>query len=89
MNVLKNFEALFVVTLGLACAFNYVLDTDVATESQPVAVRAAAPSFAARTATDMQVIVISAKRMTSAQKVQSLIDERNAASASIAGTSKI
>ncbi|KQV87901.1 hypothetical protein ASD15_28045 [Massilia sp. Root351] len=75
MNVLKNFEALFVVTLGLACAANYVLDSDTATaEAQPVAVRAAAPAYAA--AKDMQVVVVSAKRLSAEQKLQLLNDER-------------
>ena len=84
MNVLKNFEALFVVTLGLACAANYVLDTDIATatEAQPVAARAAAPAYAA--AKDMQVVVVSAKRLSAEQKLQLLNDERrNTASAKI------
>lgn len=76
MNVLKNFEALFVVTLGLACAANYVLDTDTATavEAQPIAVHAAAPAYAA--ARDMQVVVVSAKRLSAEQKLQLLNDER-------------
>ncbi|SFU51258.1 hypothetical protein [Pseudoduganella namucuonensis] len=90
MNVLKNFEALFVVTLGLACAANYVVDTDAALDSQPTAVRAAAPAYAAA-AKDMQVVVVSAKRLTAEEKAQSLLAERKAASASIAanGASKI
>lgn len=88
MNVLKNFEALFVVTLGLACAANYVVDTDATLDSQPTAVRAAAPAAAAK---DMQVVVVSAKRLTAEEKAQSLLAERKAASASIAanGASKI
>ena len=84
MNVLKNFEALFVVTLGLACAANYVLDTGIATatEAQPVAARAAAPAYAA--AKDMQVVVVSAKRLSAEQKLQLLNDERrNTASSKI------
>ncbi|WP_132137016.1 hypothetical protein [Pseudoduganella sp. UC29_71] len=79
MNVLKNFEALFVVTLGLACAANYVLDTDTVTavEAQPIAARAAAaPAYAA--AKDMQVVVVSAKRLSAEQKLQLLNDERKA-----------
>lgn len=90
MNVLKNFEALFVVTLGLACAANYAIDADAEAGSQPVAVRAAAPAYAAA-AKDMQVVVVSAKRLTADEKAQSLLAERKAASASIAasGGSKI
>lgn len=83
MNVLKNFEALFVVTLGLACAANYVLDTDTATEAQPIVARAASPAFAAK---DVQVIVVSAKRLNAEQKAQSLLDERKASASFNAGT---
>lgn len=86
MNVLKNFEALFIVTLGLACAANYVLDSDADTAAQPqvASVQAAAPAYAA--AKDMQVVVVSAKRMTAEQKVQSLIDERKTDTASVAAS---
>lgn len=58
MNVLKNFEALFVVTVALACGATYALD------------KSAAPSQ------DMQVVVVSAKRLTPEQKLQSLLEER-------------
>lgn len=81
MNVLKNFEALFVVTLGLACAVNYVADgrsiasTDVA---------AAAPA-----AQNMQVVVVSAKRLSPEQKLQSLAEERAALIASRNADKKI
>ena len=72
MNVLKNFEALFVVTLGLACAANYVLDE---TTAAPTPAPALASYTAPAAAKDMQVIVVSAKRLTAEQKKQSLIDE--------------
>jgi hypothetical protein len=76
MNVLKNFEALFVVTLGLACAANYALDNNAA-ETQ-------APTVAA--AKNMQVVVVSAKRLTAEQKQQSLIDERSTLAANAAAS---
>ena len=82
MNVLKNFEALFVVTLGLACAANYALDNTATASPAPVVATAAAA------APDLHVVVVSAKRMSAAEKQQSLIDER-AAIASNATTSKI
>jgi len=66
MNVLKNFEALFIATLGLACAANYALD-NTAVETK-AAVAAAAPN--------MQVVVVSAKRLSPEEKKQSLLDER-------------
>lgn len=85
MNVLKNFEALFVVTLGLACAANYVIDSEPA--EQPVTARAAAPATLAMAAPqDTQVIVVSAKRLTAEQKMQSLQEERKA---SVPATSRI
>jgi hypothetical protein len=77
MNVLKNFEALFVVTLGLACAANYVIDSEPA--EQAVTARAAAPAtLAMASQKDMQVIVVSAKRLTAEQKMQSMQEERKA-----------
>lgn len=91
MNVLKNFEALFVVTLGLACAANYVLDQPQA--SAPAVAHAAgtanAASLAAPLAMSTQVVVVSAKRLSAAEKKQSLIDERRAALASSAVTGKM
>ena len=74
MNVLKNFEALFVVTLGLACAANFALENAAQTAAQPQA-SAQASYSAAPAAPDMQVVVVSARRMTTEQKKQSLIDE--------------
>jgi hypothetical protein len=79
MNVLKNFEALFVLTLGLACAANYALDNNAVEAHAPVAT-AASP--------ELQVVVVSAKRLSAEQKQQSLIDERSAVAANTA-TSKI
>jgi hypothetical protein len=77
MNVLKNFEALFVLTLGLACAANYALDDTAAGTPAPVAA-AAAPN--------MQVVVVSAKRLSAEEKKQSLIDERSAMAANTAAS---
>lgn len=77
MNILKNFEALFVATLGLACAANYVLDDHVATE-QTVA-RLSAPA-ASTSLSAMPVVVVSAKRLSPEQKKQALLDEHSAAS---------
>lgn len=82
MNVLKNFEAIFVITLGLACGANYLADgsgdtasaTATPAEVQTVAMAASAPS--------MPVVVVAAKRMSAAEKRQSLIDEQNAMTAS-------
>lgn len=90
MNVLKNFEAIFVITLGLACGANYLADG-----SADTARATAAPAdtqtlaMAAASAPSMPVVVVAAKRMSSAEKRQSLIDERNAMLASRAGAQTI
>lgn len=75
MNTLKNFEAIFVVALGLACAATYVFS------GKPVAAGAPARSVPAQVASAtpaMQVVVVSAKRLNAEQKKQSLKDERAA-----------
>lgn len=56
MNLLRNFEAIFVVTLSLACAASYALE-NTATSSPAVAA-----------ANPMQVVVVHAKRLTPEQK---------------------
>jgi hypothetical protein len=78
MRVLKNFEALFIVVVGLACAANYALDSTAVDESTPATAAAAlAPVIA--TTPGMQVVVVSAKRMSAAEKAASLEEERKAA----------
>ncbi|EEF23767.1 conserved hypothetical protein [Ricinus communis] len=62
MNVLKNFEAVFVVTAALACAAVYSVET--------------APVANAASVSGVPVVVVSAKRLTPEQKLQSLRDER-------------
>ena len=84
MKIVKNFEALFVATLGLACAANYVLDKqEVATPMPAVA------SVAQPLALNTQVVVVSAKRLTADQKKQSLLDESKAAMAADHTASKM
>lgn len=84
MSIVKNFEALFVATLGLACAANYVLDKREAATPVP-AVASIAPPVALNT----QVVVVSAKRLTADQKRQSLLDESKAAMAADHSASKM
>jgi hypothetical protein len=74
MNVLKNFEALFIAVVGLACAANYVLDSTAADQAKPATAAAAIAPLT--TTPGMQVVVISAKRMSSAEKAASLAEER-------------
>ncbi|MEV4781874.1 hypothetical protein [Burkholderia sp. LMU1-1-1.1] len=72
MNVLKNFEAAFIVTLGLVFAADYALQA-------PVQDQVAAQ--------EMQVVVVSAKRLTEEQKKQMLIDENKTTLATDVSTS--
>ena len=59
MNIAKNMEAIFVVVIGLISA------TSIATASAPAAggARASTP-----TAATMQIVTVSAKRMSAAEK---------------------
>ena len=59
MNIAKNMEAIFVVVIGLISA------TSFATASAPAEVSARASAPAAVT---MQVVTVSAKRMSAAEK---------------------
>ena len=72
MNVLKNIEAVFIVTLGLALAADYALQ---------------APAQKQVEAQEMQVVVVSAKRLTEEQKKQMLIDENKTTLATDVSTS--
>ncbi|MBJ7312828.1 hypothetical protein ACFOLJ_28285 [Rugamonas sp. CCM 8940] len=82
MNVLKNFEALFVITLGLACAANYALDNAPQQQDKVASVALAVPA-------NLQVVVVSAKRLSAEQKLQSLVEEQKAALATADHASKI
>ncbi|UGQ48304.1 hypothetical protein [Massilia endophytica] len=68
MNVLKHFEVVFLAAFGIACAANVAYD---AAAQKPEPVRTAAAS-----AQKMPVVVITAKRMTHAEKVASLVEEQ-------------
>ena len=60
MNVLKNFEALFVVAAALTCGAAYALTSHTAVAQDPA----------------LQTVVVSAKRLTPEQKLQSVLEER-------------
>lgn len=64
MKALKNFEAMFVVAVALACSASYV------SVVQP---QAGETASAAQT---MHVVTVSAKRMTAQEKQLSLLEER-------------
>lgn len=78
MNVLKNMEIIFTVTLALACSAAYVStlpEAQARGDAQPAVQTASAA---------MPTVVVSAKRLTPAEKRASLLEEQRAAGASSA-----
>jgi predicted transcriptional regulator len=73
MNILKNFESVFIVTLGLACAATVTIG------SEPTIQHAAKATYTTVAQQDVPVVVVSAKRMTAEEKKQSLLEETKAA----------
>ena len=80
MSLIKNMEAVFVVTLGLACSATYMLDAQA---QSPTA------SASVATPTQVAVVTVSAKRMSAAEKLQSLQEERKLAGLRSAAWSRI
>jgi hypothetical protein len=74
MNLLRNFEAVFIVALGMAVSANYVVGAsrEAAPTPQEISANIATP-------TKMAVVKVTAKRMTAAEKERSLEDERRLA----------
>lgn len=68
MKLIKHMEAVFVVTVALAVSGSFLIDTlPQAHASSAVVATASVPT-----------VVVKAKRMTAAQKQQSLQEERDA-----------
>lgn len=84
MNVLRNFEAAFVVALGLAVCASYVMPSP---DESPAAPRALAAHIA--TPSKMAVVIVPAKRMNAIEKERSLEDERRLAKQGGAAGSRI
>ena len=84
MNIIKNMEAIFVVTLGLAGSATYLLDTLPQAQA-----KAPVLSASVATPTKLAVVTVSAKRMSAAEKQQSLQDERKLAGLRSAAGSRI
>ena len=79
MNVLKHMEAIFVATIAtavLAVSGTYAFDSVPSAQTSAPVVAAANASHA-----NMPVVVISAKRMSADEKLQSLREERKLATA--------
>jgi len=77
MKALRNFEALFIAIIGLACAVDFVVENRAAESSAP-----ASYATAAQAAPAVPVVVVAAKRMSEAEKQASLAEERKAAQGS-------
>ncbi|WP_342114966.1 hypothetical protein [Pseudoduganella sp. OTU4001] len=75
MKALRNFEALFIAIIGLACAANYALDNGAIESKAPAAY---ASVVQAAPIQGSHVVVVAAKRMTAAEKQASLAEERKA-----------
>ena len=71
MNILRNMEAAFVATAAIACTSAYLLS------ATPDAQAVSTPMFDA--GTPMQVVVITGKRMSADEKLQSMREERQMA----------
>lgn len=67
MNVLKNMEAVFIATAAIACTSAYLMSAPATT----------APVLDA--GTPVQVVVVTGKRMTADEKLQSMREERQMA----------
>lgn len=82
MNILKNMEAVFLVSLAIAGPASVVLDAlpEANARRVPEATVAAAQQ-------SMPVVVVSARRMTDAEKRQSLADEARAGQLQVASRS--
>lgn len=80
MSLIKNMEAVFVVTLGLAVAASTMLSAQAQTPAVNASV--ATPGKVA-------VVTVSAKRMTAAEKLQSLQEEHKLAGLRSAAGSRI
>ncbi|WP_374582793.1 hypothetical protein [Pseudoduganella sp.] len=74
MKALRNFEALFIAIIGLACAANYVFDGADAVKAPATYAAAAQPAASEA----VPVVVVAAKRMSAAEKQASLAEERQA-----------
>lgn len=78
MNILKNMEAVFLVSLAIAGPASVVID------ALPKANATRVPATAIATQQAIPVVVVSARRMTDEEKRQSLEEEARAAAVKVA-----
>ena len=77
MKTLKNLEAVFTVAVAIACSASYVSFLQAP----------AAKADAAQSTTAMQVVTVTAKRLTPQEKQLSLLEERQSRAESQQGSS--
>ncbi len=77
MNVLKHMEAAFLFSLGVAVAGSVAVEA-IPPAQAGVPVAAAVVENSIATPTSMAVVKVSARRMSAAEKAQSLAAERTA-----------
>jgi hypothetical protein len=82
MNILRNFEAVFVVALGVAASASFLAQP-------PDALTVATREAAVATESRMAVVTVAAKRMSVQEKRRSLEDERRLAKQGSALASRI
>ncbi len=78
MNVLKNFEAVFVVAVGVATCTSYFVQSAEA-GANPAASAPASSAMSVATPSRMAVVTVVGKRMNALEKQRSLEDERRLA----------
>ena len=80
MNVLKNFEAVFVVTVGVAACTSYFSQSaDATTTATTTAFAPVSSTTNIATPSRMAVVTVAGKRMSAIEKQRSLEDERRLA----------
>ena len=82
MNILRNFEAVFVVALGVAASASFLAQA-------PNQLTAATREASIATESRMAVVTVAAKRMSEQEKRRSLEDERRLAKQGAALASRI
>lgn len=82
MNILRNFEAVFVVALGVAASASFLAQS-------PDELTAPAQEASVATESRMAIVTVAAKRMSVQEKRRSLEDERRLAKQGAAPADRI
>jgi hypothetical protein len=79
MNILKNFEAVFVVAVGVAAGASYFAQSADASAEKTNSATATMNAMSVATPSKMAVVTVVGKRMSAIEKQRSLEDERRLA----------